>query len=341
MALYAFDGTGDRWDQKSPITPTAKTPRDRYLTNVVLFYQEYLNAGLPAAYFPGVGSSISWMDRFLGTTLGFGALGVVRRAFNKLKQNIRNGDPVIDIIGYSRGAAIARIFADRTFRDYKKLRDANGRPLTQPPTIRFIGLFDTVASFGNPLNDNELFFQERIPRTAQHTFHAMALDVNRLGFGLDRAYGENVLEVWFRGGHGDIGGNSGLDDGKVPNRARTNIALTFMLKKAQEVAGIELNVNFDRYPMDIKAPVVIKANDPGVDPSRQYHDHDIFHYSLFDENQIEVTYPGCVNIPDYDQVVIEAPANEAEVSEKRIIHLTPQLAAKYPNTQSIYRKLHG
>ena len=57
MALYAFDGTGDAWDQKSPITPTAKTNNDRYLTNVVFFYKEYVESGLRGEYFPGVGSS--------------------------------------------------------------------------------------------------------------------------------------------------------------------------------------------------------------------------------------------------------------------------------------------
>jgi uncharacterized protein (DUF2235 family) len=128
---------------------------------------------------------------------------------------------VIDIIGYSRGAAIARMFADKTARDFSKLG------VEQPPLIRFVGLFDTVASFGNPLNDNEICFQHNLPWTVKNAYHAMSLDLHRSRFGLDRVFGNHVLEVWFRGGHGDVGGNSSLADKTTPNRLRTNISLNF------------------------------------------------------------------------------------------------------------------
>ena len=338
MALYAFDGTGDRWDQKSQITPTAKTQNGRYLTNVVLFYKEYVESGMHAEYFPGVGSSISIFDRVFGGAFGIGALGLVGNAFRKLKEHYKRGDKVIDIIGYSRGAAIARVFADKTFRDYKKLVDENGQQLTEPPEIRFIGLFDTVASFGNPFNDNELFFQERIPRSAKNAFHTMSLDLRKKGFGLDRAYGENVLEVWFRGGHGDIGGNSKLKNGD-PNRNRTNIALIFMLKKAI-AADIDLKVDFKDYPMDIEAPIDIDGNNWDNDTSRQYRKHDVFHYSFFDAEGKEITFNGCVMLSERSKLVIEEIKNEPQLSEQRLLQLTPELLEKYPDTQSIYNKLY-
>ncbi|MEO0350715.1 MAG: DUF2235 domain-containing protein [Cyanobacteria bacterium P01_A01_bin.15] len=338
MALYAFDGTGDSWDQTSAITPTAKTNNDRYLTNVVFFYKEYVDSGLQGEYFSGVGSAERITNRIVGGAFGLGAMGVVKRAFDRLQANYKNGDQVIDIVGYSRGAALARAFADKTFRDYKKLIDPKGNFLTTPPKIRFIGLFDTVASFGNPLNDNELLFQERVPKTAQNTFHAMSLDVRKIGFGLDRTYGENVLEVWFRGGHGDVGGNATLSNG-LPNRGRTNIALTFMLKKAQ-AAGVELNAT--DYPMDIKAPVVVDGNSDRLseDRSRQYRSHDIFHYSLFDAAGQVIDFPGCVPLPAREKLVIEELSNESELSEQRLLQLTPELSAKYPDTRSIYNKLY-
>lgn len=338
MALYAFDGTQDRWEPGTPITLTAKTAGDRYLTNVVLFYDIYVTSGLPAAYFPGVGSSLNCIDRFLGKNFGFGALGIANRAFRKLQQNFRNGDTTIDIIGYSRGAAIARVFADKTFRNYQKLVTEKGHVLTAPPAIRFIGLFDTVASFGNPLNDNELFFQEHIPSSAQQTFHAMALDIKKLGFGLDRAYGENVLEVWFRGGHGDIGGNSELVTGEA-NRCRSNISLVFMVKKAIS-AGIPLNVDFSKYSVDNRAPIVISRNDLEEDESRHFRKYDIFHYSLFDAADKEIVFPGAVKLPERHQVVVEEIENEDQLSEQRLIQLTPYLSEKYPTTREIYKKLY-
>jgi hypothetical protein len=382
MALYGFDGTGDRWnpgtrwklgdlrklteEQKQnllkTIEPHAKTENGRYLTNVVFFYKEYVRSGLHAEYFPGVGSG-AWFETKFGKTLdfifggafGIGAKGIVNQAFGRLKKNFEKGDRVIDIVGYSRGAAIARMFADKTFRDYKKLGN-----LTEPPEIRFVGLFDTVASFGNPFNDNELFFQKNLPRTVKNAFHAMSLDLNRKGFGLDRAYGENVLEVWFRGGHGDIGGNSALNDG--PNRGRTNITLNFMLKKAIAV-GVnlkdlkltkDLNPNQDlSYPINIQAPIAIGDNildiePPGGDPSRQPLKYDIFHYSLFDENNREIKpivkvtdQPIDSNLPNRNNLVIEELSNESEISKQRLLQLTPILIAKFPDTQSIYNCLYS
>ena len=340
MALYAFDGTGDRWDQKSKITPEAKTKNGRYLTNVVFFYKEYDKSGLPAEYFPGVGSSGQTWDFIFGGAFGIGALGIANRAFRRLQANFRKGDNVIDIIGYSRGAAIARLFADKTFNDHKKLVDKDGIQLSEPPEIRFVGLFDTVASFGNPLNDNELFFQEHLPRTVQNAFHAMSLDLKRIGFGLDRAYGENVLEVWFRGGHGDIGGNSELSNGQ-PNRKRTNIALIFMLKKAM-AANINLKVDFNDYPIDIEVPIVIDGNNLDNDPSRQYRKHDVFHYSFFDEAGQEIEFEDVgFRLPERNRLVIEELSNESQLSEQRLLQLTPELARKFPDTQSIYELLYN
>ena len=406
MALYAFDGTGDRWNpgtrwnlkdlrklndvQKDKlldtITPEVKTDKGRYLTNVVFIYKEYVRAGGHAEYFPGVGSG-AWFETQTGKTLdfifggafGIGALGIVNQAFDRLKKNFKEGDYDIDIIGYSRGAAIARMFADKVFKDYSHLVGKKGKPLSnkkaQPiidkdgklkpplpiidengklntaPPIRFVGLFDTVASFGSPFDENELSFQHVLPRTVDNAFHAMSVDLRRLGFGLDRAYGENVLEVWFRGGHGDIGGNSPMPPTKpptnaMPNRGRTNITLSFMLKKAK-ASGIGLNFDVLDYPTNIKAPISVDDNilDKLVqkDSSRIERKYDVFHHSFFDENGQEVKLKGGKNSNpplDRNTLVIEEEINESEISDQRLLQLTPDLAKKFPNNQSIYDLLH-
>jgi hypothetical protein len=381
MALYAFDGTGDRWtpgarwkdfdlhamapEQKdellSTITPTAKTKKGRYLTNVVFMFKEFVASGIHAEYFPGVGSG-AWfetntgktLDAFLGGAFGIGACGIAKQAFGRLRRNMAKGDSVIDIVGYSRGAATARIFADKIASDFKKLDTS----LERPPEIRFVALFDTVASFGNPLNDNEIVFQPNLPWIVRNAFHAMSLDLSRLGFGLDRAYGNHVMEVWFRGGHGDVGGNSSLLDGS-PNRLRTNISLVYMLKKAI-ASGIELKTkglcgegSGDQaidYPINLQAPVSVEDKNflnlsPGSDPTRRPRNHDIFHHSLFDESNHERrpddTWTGRPiyshpKLKKRDYLVIEEPYNESELADLRVLQLTPRLTKKFPDTQSIY-----
>ena len=296
------------------------------------------------------------LDFIFGGAFGIGAKGIVNQAFNRLKNNVSKGDGVIDIIGFSRGAAIARMFADKVTIDFRKL------DLEQPLEIRFIGLFDTVASFGNPFNENELYFQNNLPWTVRNAYHAMSLDLNRAGFGLDRTFGNHVLEVWFRGGHGDVGGNSSLADG-TPNRLRTNISLNFMLKKAI-ASGVELTTSGltgdgkskqgNDYPMDISKPVSVDdgniLNGPaGQDPTRRPRGSDVFHYSLFDENQQELrpidtwtnqpiySHP---KLGTYDSLVVEEIHNESQTSDRRVLYLTPSLSKKFPNTQSIYDRLY-
>jgi len=339
MALYAFDGTGDKWTSDVPINDTQKAKNGRYLSNVVLLYKHYLDAGLTGFYYAGVGSKRNPFDRALGGLLGFGAQGRARAAFRQAQKQFQANDREIDVIGYSRGAAIARIFADKIYREYYKLKDSSGRRLSEPPPIRFIGLFDTVASFGNPFNDNEVFFDDRIPANAENTFHAMALDFKRYGFGLDRAYGDNVLEVWFRGGHGDIGGTAKRHDG-MPNRARTNITLRFMLLKAA-ACGAQLGQLPD-FEVDEDAPLDIDSNNRETDNSRRIRNHDVFHYTVYDNN-LPSPLIDAIGEPlaSRDKAVIEERHNEVEVSEQRLLQLTRQLSASYPNTQAIYDTLYA
>lgn len=211
---------------------------------------------------------------------------------------------------------------------------------------------DTVASFGNPFNENEVFFQPTLPFTVSQAVHAMAYDLNRRGFGLDRVFGNQVLEVWFRGGHGDIGGNVEVGINK-PNRSRTNIVLNFLLKKAV-AASVELtNNDAGPYPFDLDAPLSVYDDNPlnrkgkERDPSRLLRADDILHHSIFrDETprrlldgwsgrQVE-WFPPLANRSGY---VIEEPSNEDEVADRRILQLTPELTGAFPTTQAIYAAL--
>ena len=151
---------------------------------------------------------------------------------------------------------------------------------------------------GNPLNNNEVgFFGEfnhELPANVEIAYHPMALDLNRVAFKLDRiAPGNNVdfEEVWFRGGHGDIGGNAKLKS-EQPNRLRTNIALSYMFKKAMAI-GINFDsLNLSEYPTDKTAPVVISNNrldraaGSPPDISREPQISDRFHNSLFEGEEV-------------------------------------------------------
>ncbi len=96
MALYAFDGT---WNQD----------KDDFIydTNVVRFRDKYSE---DFKYLEGVGTRYGFMGYILGGILGFGGFVRTREMYEQLVINWDKGDRNIDVIGFSRGAALAVIF---------------------------------------------------------------------------------------------------------------------------------------------------------------------------------------------------------------------------------------
>ena len=54
----------------------------------------------------------------------------------------------------------------------------------------------------------------------------------------------------------------------------------------------------------------------------------------------ETTFPECGALPNRGTLVIEELDNENPLSEQRLLHLAPEFGKKYPDTRSIYNKLH-
>ena len=326
-----------------------------------MFYKYY--QGQSKHYYEGVGTNLGWGGFMLGGLFGIGASQRIYRAFKDLKKEFAKGNTEITIVGYSRGAATARMFADKIYADYAKIKDDKGNFLTSPPKISFLGLFDTVASFGNPITDFEWRFQEQIPPNVVNTFHAMAICERSKGFGLDRAIGENLLEVWFFGGHGDIGGNAKdttkteVKDKQVKNTLRTNYSLLFMLQKAK-ACGV--NMQIPDLAVDPNAPIHLGENEyeelkqqriclekqqhfnDSVAESREIKDDDVIHYSVYDHDGIkDGSHVAACLIPEKSTAVIEEKENEGQVSKTVRVQLTPNMIEKYKSVQDIYNKLNG
>jgi uncharacterized protein (DUF2235 family) len=212
MALYAFDGTGneDRTD-------------DAFDSNVCDFFHAYddpLKNDDPSKergslYLKGIGQMAKTpIGDIVAGALGFGGHKRVRLAMDRLENNIEAGDRTIDIVGFSRGAALAISFANEI---------AEHMP---GQSIRFIGVWDIVGQFGAPGEHINAGHDLDFPPNVEHCFHAMALDESRLFFpltrlGKGRDTSPRLHEVWFRGVHSDIGGGNG-------NRGLNWIALNWM-----------------------------------------------------------------------------------------------------------------
>ncbi len=286
MALYAFDGT---WNDSST-SIKSNTSKD---TNVHRFRQLY---GENHFYKDGVGTRYGIIGKIVGGITGAGAQKRVEEHFDALKSSFAAGDKTIDVIGYSRGASIARMFVHHIERNFDDLVNKNGTALTAPPVVRFLGLFDTVASFGIPWNDDEDDFETDIPECVEHTYHAMALDETRETFGIERCLGnrDEITKVWFRGGHGDIGGNATYQgrQGEESNRERSNFALNWMLSKARACdLPIPNRLENDKHnTTNTDAPVTAQDEQISIGNagtlSRRIHIGDLVHHSV---EQTELT----------------------------------------------------
>jgi hypothetical protein len=260
MAVYAFDGTWNFRDLKDAILTVqpskygadASYRRDTIETNVHRF-KEFVGAG-HCEYLQGVGTRFSLLGRLIGGAFGAGAKWRIRKMYRRLCRRYHEGDTNIDIIGFSRGAAIsihfANVIAERGIPrpdgpkhlawHYDTLLGWSWRmPKTSPPSqgeaprIRFLGLFDTVASIGLPIGllrnrPTRRWRVTTIPENVLHSFHAMALDEVRATFALIRPTRvdrdpDRHYELWFRGVHSNIGGG-------YADRGLSDIALGWMME---------------------------------------------------------------------------------------------------------------
>lgn len=207
MALYAFDGT---WNSDKPGT--------QHDTNVLWFRRAYTK---DCFYREGVGTRFGPFGQTIGGITGAGGHTRVHEALQQLADNVAAGDADIDVIGFSRGAALAVDFCNRV------------NHLPGSLTIRFLGIWDCVPSFGIASLDLDPSWELELPDNVAKCYHAMALEERRHTFHLHRLNARvedaeaegRLFEVWFRGVHSDIGGGN-------DNAALSSIALNWMLKKA-------------------------------------------------------------------------------------------------------------
>ena len=245
MALYAFDGT---WNTRKD----GDDPGYRN-TNVVRFYNAYQSrSNTNDLYVEGIGTRYELAGRIVGGMFGLGQISRLNEAYDRLCDNwVDRGDRIIDIIGFSRGAATTLDFC-HLIKDRGIRRPGTEEVVEAAPEIRFVGVWDVVAAFGLGFLGNELFnfgHNLSVPRSGiRYCFHALALDEQRLPFIPTRLNG--AYEVWFRGAHSDVGGGNG-------NRGLNDIALKWMMSKAKS-AGLPI----------VDADINALQPDPAVDPNR-------------------------------------------------------------------------
>ena len=151
---------------------------------------------------------------------------ILKRAGKDLEQLGPTANDRIVVLGFSRGAALARKFASKTLEAHSDLR------------INFLGVFDTVAAMdgihtkGETISSDVVFENGTLNSRVLRAVHIVSLDEDRVAFeptliNRDEENPNRITEVWFPGVHSDIGGgywHDGLSD----------VSLSFMMKKCKE-----------------------------------------------------------------------------------------------------------
>ena len=260
-------------------------------TNIGLIFN-LLTEGGPSAdrnvyYEPG----LQWEGWRHGWSIiqGHGFDSLIQRAYGWLASHYRPGDRIF-LLGYSRGAFAVRSLAgviDRVgllkrdhatergvklvYRHYQNDPGSSGamafaqRFCHIETAIEMVGVFDTVKSLGIrwPLlwmliKDKTSFHNHHLGSSIRHGFHALALHETRNAFApvlwdCPPGWEGNVEQVWFRGAHGDVGGQIGA---LTECRPLANIPLVWMLDRAETV-GLSLPPGWrGRFDCDARAPMV-------------------------------------------------------------------------------------
>ena len=172
-------------------------------------------------YYSGVGTRGNWLKRKFNAMFSppYGDMDdILDEAKADLTKHYVKGDEIF-IFGFSRGAAIARMFAAHL-----------------PYKVKFLGVFDTVAATRGSLDLNPdtypasgiVFENGTLGDHIEQALHLLSLDEKRILF-QPTLFNDDprVTEVWFAGVHSDIGGSYWFD-------GLSDIALQFMLETVSD-----------------------------------------------------------------------------------------------------------
>jgi len=156
----------------------------------------------------------------------------------------------LSIFGFSRGAALARAFSNNILKECVSDSDGVLRYKGMPIRIHFMGLFDTVASFGLPGKNIDTPFGERdlvVPHVVERCVHYVAAHELRFSFPVDLIRKDGKLkpgwtETVYPGAHSDVGGGYEPVCQNVSNNY-ARIPMRDMMREAS-LSGVRL-VNYD------------------------------------------------------------------------------------------------
>lgn len=226
-------------------------------------------------YDDGVGADSNGLQRKLEGMVGMGIDNLIYEAYRFICINYEEGDELC-LFGFSRGAFTVRSVAgliekaglltrDKVHHAPKAIKAYREKGTEQfkqkyvkrdyDPTIDLLGCWDTVGARGIPdkipnlpldeaFNKRFQFHNLKLGAHIQRALHAVAIDEHRKEFCAtlmekDESTTTRLVQTWFPGDHGCVGG------GSWGKRGLSNRCLRWMVETAKE-EGVDLGVDFTR-----------------------------------------------------------------------------------------------
>ena len=298
---------------------TMSTLADGCETNAGLTFKLLREAGQRANITVYYEAGIQWRDwrSTWDVMAGKGTNRLIRRAYGVLASRYRPGDQIV-LVGYSRGAFAARSLAgviDRVgllsandatvsnirtaYRHYEAGATSESAAAfrkaycVENVEIEAVAVWDTVKALGicwpiiwRWMEAKHQFHNHALGDVVRNGFHALALDERRQAYApvlwdSRPDWTGSIEQVWFKGTHGDIGGQL---SGREHARPLANIPLVWMLERL-EMCGVTFPAGWrDRFPQDPTAPSIggwsgwskvfwnRSKRAVGLDPSEQIHE---------------------------------------------------------------------
>ena len=255
-----FDGTGNNTSNANQGGGGGSYGNAR--SNVSLLHELYKNGdmftemapcGSPAVkyasiYMQGIGTVSGGWDKnpftVTGAGLGMGPQGVESRVYEaclkvgteitRLSPRVEPLEIILDVFGFSRGAAAARYFVNcfrQGFVEYYAYYADKRRaylPKGRKVRIRYVGIFDTVAAVGRGTNDDNGDVNVHVSAAqANRIWHLTAKNEYRENFRLNENLPGGGSTRSLPGAHSDVGGGyRSKGDNTVVGKSRSQVFRT-------------------------------------------------------------------------------------------------------------------
>ena len=218
--------------------------------------------------------------------------GLATRRYREFRRRFAHEDMIVNAFRQVRDAVLS-IWNDA------EVRDGSHKDI---PPIHFVGLWDTVAAYGLPIDELTRAWDKVFPLSApdrnlskhvKRACHALAIDDERQSFHpvlwneADPSDSQRITQVWFSGMHANVGGG-------YPDDALAHVSLDWMMTEAASAGLVFLPTERDKVRASLDLNGKLYDSRSGMGGVYRYQPRDLAllcNDRVHEDNQVIVELP--------------------------------------------------